>query len=114
MISIFLVGNLVTNAHHAEIQQLHFSYLTVILIFIGAIAAGVLGSLVGFGGGVLIVPPLTLAFGFPIFFAIGASIISVIATSRGAAAAYVRAPLTYLSVGVFLTLWTTSGAICGA
>ncbi len=114
MISIFLVGNLVTNAHHAEIQQLHFSYLTVILIFIGAIAAGLLGSLVGLGGGVLIVPLLTLAFGFPIYFAIGASIISVIATSCGAAAAYVRDHLTNLRVGMFLELATTSGAICGA
>jgi uncharacterized membrane protein YfcA/uncharacterized membrane protein len=114
MISIFLVGNLVTNAHHAEIQQLHFSYLTVILIFIGAIAAGLLGSLVGLGGGVLIVPLLTLAFGFPIYFAIGASIISVIATSSGAAAAYVRDHLTNLRVGMFLELATTSGAICGA
>ena len=114
MISIFLVGNLVTNGHHAEIQQLHFSYLTIVLIFVGAIAAGLLGSLVGLGGGVLIVPLLTLAFGFPIYFAIGASIISVIATSSGAAAAYVRDRLTNLRVGMFLELATTTGAICGA
>src|SRR5258706_9190584 len=114
MISIFLVGNLVTNGHHAAIQQLRFSYLTIVLIFVGAIAAGLLGSLVGLGGGVLIVPLLTLAFGFPIYFAIGASIISVIATSSGAAAAYVRDHLTNLRVGMFLELATTSGAICGA
>lgn len=114
MISIFLVGNLVTNGHHAEVQQLRFSYLTLVLIFMGAIAAGLLGSLVGLGGGVLIVPLLTLAFGFPIYFAIGASIISVIATSSGAAAAYVRDHLTNLRVGMFLELATTTGAICGA
>ena len=114
MISIFLVGNLVTNGHHAEVQQLRFSYLTLVLIFVGAIAAGLLGSLVGLGGGVLIVPLLTLAFGFPIYFAIGASIISVIATSSGAAAAYVRDHLTNLRVGMFLELATTTGAICGA
>jgi uncharacterized membrane protein YfcA/uncharacterized membrane protein len=114
MTSIFLVGNLVTNGHHAQISQLHFSYLTIALIFVGAIAAGLLGSLVGLGGGVLIVPLLTLAFGFPIYFAIGASIISVIATSSGAAAAYVRDHLTNLRVGMFLELATTTGAICGA
>ena len=114
MISIFLVGNLVTNGHHAAISQLHFSYLTILLIFVGAIAAGLLGALVGLGGGVLIVPLLTLAFGFPIYFAIGASIISVIATSSGAAAAYVRDHLTNLRVGMFLELATTTGAICGA
>jgi uncharacterized membrane protein YfcA/uncharacterized membrane protein len=114
LVSIFVVGNVVTHGHEATIAQLHFSYLTVILIFAGAIAAGLLGSLVGLGGGVLIVPLLTLAFGFPIYFAIGASIISVIATSSGAAAAYVRDRLTNLRVGMFLELATTAGAICGA
>jgi uncharacterized membrane protein YfcA len=84
------------------------------LIFVGAIAAGLLGSLVGLGGGVLIVPLLTLVFGFPIYFAIGASIISVIATSSGAAAAYVKDHMTNLRVGMFLELGTTIGAICGA
>src|SRR5437588_1816352 len=73
-----------------------------------------LGSLVGLGGGVLIVPLLTLAFGLPIYFAIGASIISVIATSSGAGAAYVKDRITNLRVGMFLELGTTIGAICGA
>jgi uncharacterized membrane protein YfcA len=63
---------------------------------------------------VLIVPLLTLLFGFPIYFAIGASIISVIATSSGAAAAYVRDRMTNLRVGMFPELATTTGAICGA
>src|SRR5437763_1436351 len=84
------------------------------LIFVGSLLAGVLGSLVGLGGGVLIVPMLTLLFGFPISFAIGASIISVIATSSGAAAAYVRDHLTNMRVGMFLELATTTGAISGA
>ncbi len=84
------------------------------MIFVGSIAAGLLGSLVGLGGGVLIVPLLTLVFGFPIYFANGASIISVIATSSGAAAAYVRDHITNLRVGMFLELATTTGAICGA
>ncbi|HEV2656573.1 MAG TPA: sulfite exporter TauE/SafE family protein, partial [Ktedonobacteraceae bacterium] len=66
------------------------------------------------GGGIMIVPMLTILFGFPISFAIGASIISVIATSSGAAAAYVRDRLTNIRVGMFLELGTTLGAISGA
>jgi uncharacterized membrane protein YfcA len=96
------------------VQHLHFSLSVILLIFVGSIAAGLLGSLVGLGGGVLIVPLLTLVFGLPISFAIGASIISVIATSSGAAAAYVRDHLTNLRVGMFLEIATTTGAICGA
>ncbi len=91
-----------------------FSLMTALLIFLGAILAGGLGALVGLGGGVLIVPLLTLAFGLPIKYAIGASIIAVIATSSGAAAAYVRDHLTNLRVGMFLELATTTGAISGA
>src|SRR5436305_12030750 len=90
LVSNFLLGTMGANTSHDSIQHLHFSLLTVLLIFAGSIVAGVLGSLVGLGGGVLIVPLLTLAFGLPIYFAIGASIISVIATSSGAAAASVR------------------------
>lgn len=114
LLSIFLVGNIVTNGHHNAIQGLHFSLPVILFIFLGSIAAGLLGSLVGLGGGVLIVPLLTLAFGFPIYFAIGASIISVIATSSGAAAAYVRDRLTNLRVGMLLEIATTTGAVTGA
>lgn len=114
LLSIFLVGNLVPHSPQADIQTGHYSVTAIILIFLGSIAAGVLGSLVGLGGGVLIVPLLTLAFGLPIYFAIGASIISVIATSSGAAAAYVRDHMTNLRVGMFLEIATTTGAICGA
>lgn len=114
LLSNFLPGSIGANASHSSIQHLHFSLLTVLLIFAGSIVAGMLGSLVGLGGGVLIVPLLTLAFGLPIYFAIGASIISVIATSSGAAAAYVRDRLTNLRVGMFLEIATTTGAITGA
>ncbi|HEY4388795.1 MAG TPA: TSUP family transporter [Ktedonobacteraceae bacterium] len=103
-------------SHQAQIQTqgLHFSILIVLAIFLGSIAAGLLGSLIGLGGGVLIVPLLTLVFKLPITFAIGVSIISVIATSSGAAAAYVRDHLTNMRIGMFLELGTTLGAISGA
>lgn len=86
----------------------------ILLIFVGSIVAGLLGALVGLGGGVLIVPLLTLAFGLPIEYAVGASIISVIATSSGAAAAYVRDHITNLRIGMFLEIATTAGAVFGA
>src|SRR5205807_10470731 len=109
-----LPGTMGANTSHSIVQNLNFSLLTVLLIFAGSIVAGMLGSLVGLGGGVLIVPLLTLAFGLPIYFAIGASIISVIATSSGAAVAYVRDHLTNLRIGMFLEIATTTGAITGA
>src|SRR5947209_16980880 len=114
LFSIFYVGNVVVVGQHQSFQHGEYSWVYPALIFVGAIAAGLLGSLVGLVGGVLIVPLLTLVFGFPIYFAIGASIISVIATSSGAAAAYVKDHMTNLRVGMFLELATTVGAICGA
>ncbi len=89
-------------------------FLFFILVFVASMAAGLIGSLVGLGGGVFVVPLLTLAFGLPIHEAIGASIVSVIATSSGAAAAYVRDRITNLRVGMFLEIATTLGAISGA
>jgi uncharacterized protein len=88
----------------------------VFVILVAAISflAGVLGSLLGLGGGIIVVPALTLLLGVDIRLAIGASIISVIATSSGAAAAYVRDRLANLRVAMFLELGTTSGAITGA
>ena len=83
-------------------------------IFAISIAAGLIGALAGVGGGILIVPALTLLFGIDIRLAIGASIVSVIATSAGAAAAYVRDRMTDMRIGMFLELATTSGAVCGA
>ena len=114
LFSIFYVGAVVVMGQHQGFQHGKYSWIYPALIFLGSIAAGLLGSLVGLGGGVLIVPLLTLVFGFPIYFAIGASIISVIATSSRAAAAYVRDHMTNLRVGMFLELATTTGAICGA
>jgi uncharacterized protein len=85
--------------------------LTLLGISIGA---GFLGSLVGLGGGVIVVPALTLLYGIDIRYAIGASIVSVIATSSGAAAAYVKERLTNLRVAMLLELGTTTGAVSGA
>jgi uncharacterized membrane protein YfcA len=89
-------------------------WLAVILILLASVAAGLIGALVGLGGGVFIVPLLTLVFGLPFPIAIGASIVSVIATSNGAAAAYVRERITNLRVGMFLEVATTIGALSGA
>src|SRR5579871_4134963 len=93
----------------AEPQLLFF-----LLVCAASVIAGLVGSLVGLGGGVFVVPLLTLAFGLPIQEAIGASIVSVIAISSGAAAAYVRDRMTNLRVGMFLEIATTLGAISGA
>lgn len=83
-------------------------------IFAISTIAGVLGALLGLGGGLIVVPALTLVFHIDIRYAIGASIVSVIATSSGAAAAYVRAGMTNLRLAMVLEIATTSGAISGA
>lgn len=85
-----------------------------LLIWICALAAGLLGSLTGLGGGVIIVPILVVAFKVDIHYAAGASLISVIATSSGAAAAYVREGFSNLRIGMFLEVATTLGALLGA
>jgi uncharacterized membrane protein YfcA/uncharacterized membrane protein len=90
------------------------SLATFALIAGAAVVAGVVGSLVGLGGGVLIVPLLTLAFAIAPEIAVGVSIVSVIATSSGAAAAYIKDHMTNLRVGMFLEIATTLGAIAGA
>jgi uncharacterized membrane protein YfcA len=79
-----------------------------------SIAAGVIGAIVGIGGGLLVTPVLTLIFGVDIHLAVGASIVSVIATSSGGAAAYVRDRITNIRVGMFLEIGTAIGAITGA
>jgi hypothetical protein len=93
-------------------------YMTVcvfaLLVGLGSFAAGFLGALTGLGGGVVIVPLLALAFGVDIRYAIGASLVSVIATSSGAAAAYVREGFSNIRLGMFLEIATTVGAIAGA
>jgi uncharacterized protein len=84
------------------------------LIWLGSLVAGLLGALTGLGGGALLVPFLTLAFDVDMRYAIGASLISVIATSSGAAAAYVKEGFTNMRVGMFLEIATTLGALLGA
>jgi uncharacterized protein len=84
------------------------------LIFLSSVLAGLLGSLTGLGGGVVIVPVLTLLFHVDIHYAIGASLVSVIATSSGAAAAYVREGYSNIRIGMFLEIATTLGALFGA
>ncbi len=86
----------------------------VAIVFVFSIFAGVFGSIVGLGGGVVVIPVLTILLGVDIHFAIGASIIAIIATSSGAASTYVKDKVTNLRVGMFLELASASGAITGA
>lgn len=92
--------------------------MTVLLlslaIAIGSFLAGLLGALTGLGGGVVIVPLLTIGFGIDFRYAVGASLVAVIATSSGAAAAYMREGYTNMRVGMFLEIATTVGAVLGA
>jgi uncharacterized protein len=85
-----------------------------VLIGAGAFFAGLLGALTGLGGGVVIVPLLTLVFGIDFRYAVGASLVSVIATSSGAAVAYVREGFTNVRLGMLLEVATTVGALFGA
>lgn len=82
--------------------------------FLLSVVAGVLGSLLGLGGGIVIVPVLTLILGVDIHHAIGASLVSIIATSSGAAAAYVRDRFANLHVAFFLEPGTVLGSMIGA
>ncbi|MGA2695896.1 MAG: sulfite exporter TauE/SafE family protein [Terriglobales bacterium] len=84
------------------------------LVWIGSFGAGLLGALTGLGGGVVLVPLLTIFFHVDIRYAIGASLVSVIATSSGAAAAYVREGFSNIRIGMFLEIATTLGALSGA
>ncbi len=83
------------------------------LLFIVSIVAGFVGAMSGMGGGVILIPVLTL-FGMDIKHAIAVSIVSVIATSSGSASAYVRDRITNLKVGMFLEMFTIVGALAGA
>jgi len=85
-----------------------------ILLAMGSFIAGLLGALTGLGGGVVLVPLLTIFFKVDIRYAIGASLVSVIATSSGAAAAYVKEGFSNIRIGMFLEIATTIGALCGA
>jgi uncharacterized membrane protein YfcA len=85
-----------------------------LILFAGAYTAGLVGSLTGLGGGVVIIPLLSVFLGVDIHYAIGAALVSVIATSSGSAAAYVREGITNMRIGMFLEIATTIGAVCGA
>ena len=85
-----------------------------LLVWAGSLGAGFLGALTGLGGGVVLVPLLTIFFKVDLHYAIGASLVSVIATSSGSAAAYVKEGFSNIRIGMFLEIATTSGALLGA
>jgi len=84
-----------------------------VAVLFTSVGAGAVGSILGLGGGILLVPILTIFYGVDLHYAMGASIISVIATSSGAAS-YLRTGLSNLRIGLFLVLATISGALVGA
>src|ERR1700761_6628096 len=88
--------------------------LFTVILLIGSYFAGLLGSLTGLGGGFIVIPLFTLILHIDIHYAIGASLISVIATSSGSAAAYVKEGITNMRLGMFLEIATTAGALVGA
>ena len=88
--------------------------IEIIQFMIIAVLAGFLGSLVGLGGGIIITPALTILFGIDIKYAIGASIVAVIATSSGSAIAFVKDHVSNMRVGMLLEVFTTAGGIVGA
>ena len=95
------------------LQQMNVLGFTA-AVLVSSLLAGFVGSLTGLGGGVVLTPILTLFLGVDIRYAIGASLISVIATSSGSAAAYVRDGFSNIRVGMFLEIATTCGALFGA
>lgn len=85
-----------------------------IIALLGAMAAGIIGALSGLGGGIIVIPLLTIGLGVDIHYAIGAALVSVIATSSGSAAAYVKEGIANMRLGMFLEIATTLGAVGGA
>ncbi len=85
-----------------------------LILLLGAYLAGLAGSLTGLGGGVVIIPLLTLFFHVDIRYAIGAALVASIATSSGSASAYVKEGITNIRLGMFLEIATTAGAVLGA
>ncbi len=100
----------VVGTYHARVTATLFAAL----VACGSVGAGLVGALTGLGGGVILVPLLTLVFGVNLRYAAGASLISVIATLSGAAATYVRDGYANMRVGILLEIATTLGAIGGA
>lgn len=89
-------------------------FLFTVIMLVGAFAAGFVGSLTGLGGGIIIIPLLTIGLGVDIHYAIGSALVSVIAISSGSAAAYVKEGITNMRIGIFLEIATTAGAVGGA
>ncbi|MCP1996923.1 sulfite exporter TauE/SafE family protein [Flavobacterium sp. HSC-61S13] len=85
-----------------------------LILFLGAFLAGFIGSLSGLGGGIIIIPLLTVFLNVDIHYAIGTALVAVIATSSGSAAAYVKEGITNMRLGIFLEIATTAGAVVGA
>ena len=85
-----------------------------LILLLSAYAAGLLGSLTGLGGGVVVIPVLTLGFGVDFHYAIGAALVASIATSSGSGSAYVKEGITNIRLGMFLEIATTIGAVVGA
>ncbi|MDR1896992.1 MAG: sulfite exporter TauE/SafE family protein [Prevotellaceae bacterium] len=88
--------------------------LFILILFVGAIVAGFVGSLTGLGGGVVIIPLLTFGLGVDIRYAVGTALVTSIATSSGAAIAYIKEKITNVRIGMFLEIATTLGAVAGA
>ena len=95
-----------------------FPFMTILaftlILLLAAYCAGLLGSLTGLGGGVVVIPVLTLGFGVDFHYAIGAALVASIATSSGSGSAYVKEGITNVRLGMFLEIATTIGAVYGA
>lgn len=85
-----------------------------LILLAASYCAGLLGSLTGLGGGVVVIPVLTLCFGVDLHYAVGAALVASIATSSGSGSAYVKEGVTNIRLGMFLEIATTIGAVCGA
>lgn len=109
-----MYGHIKADMAHIKVVMGYEATIILLALFGVALAAGTFGALAGLGGGIIIVPVLTIFFGIDVHYAIGASTISVIATSCGAAATYLKAKITNLRVGLFLAMGTTLGALTGA
>lgn len=88
--------------------------LFTLILLAAAYSAGLLGSLTGLGGGVVVIPVLTLGFGVDFHYAVGAALVASIATSSGSGSAYVKEGITNVRLGMFLEIATTIGAVIGA
>ena len=88
--------------------------ILITLYFVMALLTGIIGALFGIGGGIIIVPTLTIIFGIPFKVAVGASIVAVVATSVASTGTYVKDDLVNMRLGMFLEVGTSFGALVGA